>query len=118
MKESIILTKSFDFSLAIIELYKVLKEKKEFILSKQLLRCCTSIGANANEASAAQSKRDFIAKMSISSKEAREAHYWLRLFQKSQIVPLDYRPYIKQVEELIRIITAIVKTAQQSLKSS
>ncbi|MCH2045002.1 MAG: four helix bundle protein [Saprospiraceae bacterium] len=68
MKENIVLTKSFDFSLAIIELYKELQNQKEFIISKQLLRSATSIGANANEASAAQSKRDFAHKMSISLK--------------------------------------------------
>lgn len=116
MKENIVLTKSFDFSLAIIELYKKLQNQKEFIISKQLLRSATSIGANANEASAAQSKRDFAHKMSISSKEARETQYWLRLLEHSQLVPLDYKPYLKQIDELIRIITAIVKTTQQKLK--
>ncbi|CAA6798684.1 MAG: Unknown protein [uncultured Aureispira sp.] len=80
------------------------------------MRSATSIGANANEASAAQTKKDFIAKMAISSKEARETHYWLRLLQKSQLVPLDYNDYILQIEELIRIITAIVKTSQNNLK--
>lgn len=118
MKENIVLTKSFDFSLAIIKLFKELQRQKEFIISKQLLKSATSIGANANEAAAAQSKRDFIAKMSISSKEARETHYWLRLLEHSQLVQLDYKPYLKQVEELIRIITAIVKTSQENLKKN
>ena len=116
MKENIVLEKSFTFSLSIIELYKALQAEKEFVISKQLLRSATSIGANANEASAAQTKKDFIAKMAISSKEARETHYWLRLLQKSQLVPLDYNDYILQIEELIRIITAIVKTSQNNLK--
>lgn len=116
MKENIVLEKSFAFSLKIIALYKTLQAEKEFVISKQLLRSATSIGANANEASAAQTKKDFIAKMSISSKEARETHYWLRLLQKSQLVPLDYNDYILQIEELIRIITAIVKTSQNNLK--
>jgi four helix bundle protein len=116
MKENLVLEKSFAFSLSIIELYKILRAKSEFVISKQLLRSATSIGANANEASAAQTKKDFIAKMAISSKEARETHYWLRLLQKSQLVPLDYNDYILQIEELIRIITAIVKTSQSNLK--
>jgi len=93
-----------------------LQKQQEFILSKQLLRAATSIGANAHEASAAQTKKDFAAKMSISSKEARETMYWLKLLQRSQLVPLDYQPYLSQINELIRIITAIVKTTQQNLK--
>jgi four helix bundle protein len=67
---------SFDFSLRIIYLYKILVEKREYILSKQLLKSGTSIGANIEEASAAQSRKDFISKMSIASKEARETRYW------------------------------------------
>ncbi len=72
-QENIILDKAFSFSVRIVKLYKYLKdEKKEYILSKQLLRCGTSIGANINEAQAGQSTNDFIAKMSTASKEARE----------------------------------------------
>lgn len=107
--------KSFDFALSIIELYKQLKEQKEFIISKQLLRSGTSIGANVSESEAAQSKKDFIAKVSISSKEARETLYWLQLLQKSKLVDLDYTPYIKEAEEIVRILTSIVKTSQQNL---
>ena len=75
-QENIILNKSFAFSVRIVNLYKYLcSEKKEYVLSKQLLRSGTSIGANVNEAQAAQSKNDFISKMSIASKEARETKY-------------------------------------------
>ena len=81
---------SFDFSLQIIQLYKILVENKEFVLSKQLLRSGTSIGANIEEAIAAQSRRDFISKMSIASKEARETRYWIRLLDKSKLVAIDY----------------------------
>ena len=77
MSDSIIRKKSFQFSLKIINLYKNLKNEKEYIVSKQLLKSGTSIGANIEEALAGQSKKDFIAKMSISSKEARETKYWL-----------------------------------------
>ena len=79
MNENTIYKKSFEFAKRIVNLYKFLCEnKKEFILSKQILRCGTSIGANVNETIAAQSKRDFISeKMAIASKEARETKYWL-----------------------------------------
>jgi len=115
-KENVILIKSFDFALQIIELYKLMKDQHEFVLSKQVLRSGTSIGANVEEATAAISKRDFAHKMSISSKEARETKYWLRLIQHSQIVKVDVSDLVIQIEELIRILTSIVKTAQNNLK--
>jgi four helix bundle protein len=74
-QDNVIQTKTFQFSLKMISLYKILTENKEYILSKQLLRSGTSIGANVEEAIAAQSKKDFVAKMAISSKEARETKY-------------------------------------------
>lgn len=114
-KDNIVLNKSFDFALEIIELYKILKSKNEFVISKQLLRSGTSIGANVEEATAAQSKKDFATKMSIASKEARETRYWLRLLNKSKLVQYDYKNYLNKIDELIRIITAIVKTAQSNL---
>ncbi len=114
-KDNIVLNKSFDFALEIIELYKILKSKNEFVISKQLLRSGTSIGANVEEANAAQTKKDFATKMSIASKEARETRYWLRLLNKSKLVEYDYKNYLSKIDELIRIITAIVKTAQFNL---
>jgi four helix bundle protein len=114
-KDNVVLNKSFDFALKIIELYKILKSKNEFVISKQLLRSGTSIGANVEEATAAQTKKDFTTKMSIASKEARETRYWLRLLNKSKIVEYDYKNYLNKIDELIRIITAIVKTAQSNL---
>lgn len=104
---------SFDFSLQIIELYKILVEKKEFVLSRQLLKSGTSIGANIEEATAAQSKKDFISKMSIASKEARETRYWLRLLDKSKLVELDYTPYLDAIGHIVNIITKIVKTSSE-----
>ncbi|HCY74891.1 MAG TPA: four helix bundle protein [Ignavibacteriales bacterium] len=114
-KDNVVLNKSFGFALEIIELYKILKSKNEFVISKQLLRSGTSIGANVEEATAAQSKKDFATKMSIASKEARETRYWLRLLNKSKLVEYDYKNYLNKIDELIRIITAIVKTAQSNL---
>lgn len=115
-KENLILEKSFSFAISIIELFKYLKSNNEFIISKQLLRSGTSIGANINEATAAQSKADFIHKMSIASKEARETKYWLMLLNKSQLVEINLDKYIKEIDEIINIVTAIVKTSQQNNK--
>ena len=110
-----ILEMSFDFSLSIIGLYKKLTESKEYVLSKQLLRSATSIGANIEEAIAGQSKRDFTSKMSIASKEARETRYWLRLLDKSKLIDLDYSSFLNSVEHIINILTKIVKTSQESV---
>ncbi len=115
MKDSIAKNKSFEFSLQIIELYKILQERKEFVLSKQLLRSGTSIGANINEALAGVSKADFANKMAIASKEARETLYWLELLEKSQMVKYDYKPFISNCEEIVRLLTSIVKTTQHSI---
>ena len=115
MKESIVQKKSFEFSLKIISLYKKLQLEKEFVISNQILRSGTSIGANIEEALAGQSKRDFTAKMSISSKEARETKYWLRLLKESELTHLDVDSLILDIHELIRILTSIVKTSQSNL---
>lgn len=116
MKEdNAILNLTFDFSIQIIELYKTLIKHNEYVMSKQLLRSATSIGANVEEANAAQTKKDFITKMSIASKEARETKYWLRLLDKSQIIKYNYTEHIKKIEHIINILTKIVKTSQESI---
>ena len=112
--QNIIVEKSFNFSLLVISLYKKLIESHEYVLSKQLLRSATSIGANVEEAIAGQSRRDFIAKMSIASKEARETKYWIRLLERSEFIKYDYEMLLREIEEIINILTAIVKTSQQS----
>lgn len=114
-RRNVIRDKSFNFALNVINLYRLLVSNKEFVLSKQLLKSGTSIGANVEEAGAAQSKKDFIAKMSIASKEAREAKYWLRLLKHSNIISFDARVYLEDIEEIIKILTAIIKTSQQKL---
>jgi len=106
---------SFNFAIEIVRLCKKLIDQKEFILSKQLLRSGTSIGANVQEASAGQTKRDFITKMAIASKEARETKYWLCLLKQSQIFAIDYSHYLQDIEAIINVLTKIVKTAQQRL---
>jgi four helix bundle protein len=104
--------KSFDFALLIIGLYKKLQINCEYIISKQLLRSGTSIGANVNEASAAYSRNDFKYKMSVASKEARETLYWLELLDESDLVEFNLEKEIKDCDELIRLLTAIVKSTK------
>jgi len=114
MKENIIKEKSYAFALEIIETYKKLGNKKEFILSKQLVRSGTSIGANIEEAIGAQSKKDFISKISISYKEARETHYWLNLLTDSNFLnKTESDKLIKDCEELLKIIGAIQRSSKE-----
>ncbi len=114
MKDNLIKNKSFEFSLHVIDLYQKLTAEKEFILSKQLLRSGTSIGANVVEAEAAQSRADFIAKLSIASKEARETKYWLQLLQQSDLTKIDVVIFLEEIDAIIRILTSIVKTTKDS----
>ena len=113
MSDNISVEKSFAFAVRIVNLYKYLtKKRKEYVLSKQLLRSGTSIGANIAEAQRGQSKADFIAKMSIASKEANETHYWLKLLYKTDYLnKSQYESMNTDVNELISILTAICKTS-------
>ena len=117
-KDNIILNKSFDFAVRIVKLYRHLcDEKKEYILSKQLLRSGTSIGANINEAQAGQSKNDFIAKISIASKEARESKYWIELLIKTDYLVQDdchVLTLVSEIDEIVKLLTSIVKTSQEN----
>lgn len=113
-KDNVAQQKSFAFALEIIKLYQRLVADKEFVLSKQLLRSGTSIGANIEEAVAAQSRKDFLPKMSIASKEARETRYWLRLLAHSELAAVNVEKELEAVEELTRILIAIVKTTGQA----
>jgi four helix bundle protein len=111
-KDNVLLDKSYGFALRIIKAYRNLcEEKKEYVLSKQLLRAGTSIGANVEEAIGGQSGRDFFAKISISYKEARETHYWIRLLRDSGYISEPQSDSLLQdCEELQKIITAIQRT--------
>ncbi|MBD2514227.1 four helix bundle protein [Nostoc sp. FACHB-973] len=115
MAESIIQQKSFQFALKIIDLYIQLQDQREYVLSKQLLRSATSIGANVEEASGGQSRKDFLAKMYIAYKEARETKYWLRLLQQSKLVNIDLTNELMYADEIIRILSSIVKTTEDSI---
>ena len=116
MVEKKIDERTFDFALLVVDVYKFLLGKKEFVLSEQLLRSGISIGANVQEAQAAQSRNDFISKMSIASKEARETLYWIRLLKRSGYL----NEYSKlelldsEIRSIVKIITSIVKTTQNS----
>lgn len=116
-RNNIIQKKSLDFAKEIINLYKNLAyEKKEFILPKQLLRSGTSIGANIEEAIGAQSKADFIHKLSISYKEARESLYWIRLLSATNYISsIQEEKFIKSIEELCRIIGSIQITLKKNI---
>ena len=111
MKENVIEIKSFDFAVRIVNLYKHLtNEKKEFVLSKQLLRSGTSIGANVAEAQKAQTKPDFNAKMNIALKEANETEYWLRLMHKAEyLTENEFESIEKDIREIIAILVSICK---------
>jgi four helix bundle protein len=109
--------KSFEFAIAVIRLYKRLQGMQEFVISKQLLRSGTSVGANIEEAVAASSRRDFLYRMTVASKEARESVYWLRLLDESDLVPeLEVDGELESARELVRLLTSIVKTTKESSK--
>jgi len=113
-KDNIVATKSYAFALRIIKLYKYLiSEKKEYVLSKQILRSGTSAGANIKEAEHAQSKKDFINKMSIALKEANETEYWLMLLKDSEYISVDsFNSIHPDIEELIKLLASIVKSSK------
>ncbi|MGH2665378.1 four helix bundle protein [Flavobacterium sp.] len=115
VKDNIIAVKTFDFALSIVNLFIELKKEHEFIISKQILQSATSIGANVEEAIAAQSKKDFINKMAIASKEARETKYWLRLLDKSELTSIPIANYLIEIEHIINIITKIIKTSKETI---
>lgn len=112
-KKNIIKEKSFAFAIEVVNLYKVLAEKKEFVLSRQMLRSGTSIGANIREAEHAQSKADFIHKLSISLKEANETEYWLDLlYETKYLSEIDFLNIKPKIIELLRLLTSIIKTSK------
>ena len=113
-KDNIVVQKSYAFALQIIQLYKILIEKKEFVLSKQILRSGTSIGANIHEAVASVSKRDFIHKLGIALKEARETSYWLNLLKDSGYISNEeFNKLNNSCDEIIRILNSIILTTKE-----
>lgn len=114
--ENALLIKSKAFAVRIIKLYQYLSdERKEYVLSKQLLRSGTSIGANCREAARAQSKADFVAKLNISLKEAEESAYWLELLNETDyITKVQYESIYADCEELIKLLVSIIKSAKNN----
>ena len=118
MKDNILLTKSKAFAVRIVRLCQYLREeKREFVLSKQLLRCGTSIGANVHGGKYAQSTDDFISKHSIALKEASEAEYWLELLYETEyLTKPEYDSIASDCSELARLLISIVKTTKENKK--
>ena len=112
MKDNIIVDKSKSFALRIIKLYKYLcNEKQEYVLSKQILRSGTSVGANVKEAVRGQSKADFYAKMNIALKEISETEYWIELLHESEYIETkNFESIYNDCQEIIKILVSITKT--------
>jgi len=119
-KQSPLSDKSFNFALTVIKLHDhLVKTKKEYVVSKQLIRSGTSVGANIEEGMAAQSRKDFISKFSIASKEARESHYWLRLLLASnKITTEEFKQFETDLIEVIKMLSSSIATAKKNLRSS
>ncbi|MBK8505054.1 MAG: four helix bundle protein [Saprospiraceae bacterium] len=116
MRENIIKNKSFAFALKIVQTYKSLVggEPKEYVMSKQLLRSGTAIGALVRESEHAESKADFIHKLSIALKEANETEYWLELLHQSKYLPQEeFEAVTIDIKELLRLLVAIIKTSKK-----
>ena len=115
MNDNVVENKSFNFAVRIVNLHKHLSlEKKEFVLSKQLLISGTSVGANVSEAVRGQSKADFSAKMCIALKEANESYYWIRFLYKTDFLSeQEFNSIEKDIVELIKILSSICKTSTQ-----
>jgi four helix bundle protein len=118
MGENLIKKKSFDFAIRIVKLFQYLQfEKKEYVLSKQLMRSGTAVGALTREAEHAESKSDFVHKMAIAQKEINETIYWLELLKSTDYLSSEqFESMNKDAVELIKMITSIIKTAKVSIK--
>lgn len=119
-RDNVVMDKSYAFALEVIEIYKFLiKEQKEFVLSRQLLRSGTAIGALIKEAEHAQSKADFLNKMNVALKEANETDYWLDLLKDAELLSDERIIKTKEnVKSIIRLLASIVKTTKNSLGKS
>lgn len=109
-------SKSYAFAVSIVLLCKKLQKEREFVICDQLLKSGTSVGANIEEANQGQSRKDFVAKLSISLKEAHETHFWLRLLVDTLPIHSDVAKILmKDLQEIIALLTSIIKTTKQSL---
>ncbi len=117
MSNSLILDKTIEFALRCIQLYQQLQESHEYVISKQMLRSGTSVGANVTEATSAQSKKDFYAKMCIAYKEAQETQYWFTLLDKSSLTDIPLTEYQNKCDEIIRMLAKIKITTEKNIKN-
>ena len=113
MKENIIAIKTYQFAIQIVNLSKDLSAKKEYVLSRQILKSGTSIGANVEEAIGGISKKDFRAKMSISYKEARETHYWLKLLRDTDYISTEkFNTLNNELDQILKILHKIIASSK------
>jgi len=119
MKENIVKDKSFRFAVRVVRLYQYLcQKKKEFVLSKQLLRCGTSVGAMVREAEHAETKADFKHKMAIAQKEINETLYWLELLKETKyLTPEQFESINQDAVEIIKLITSIIKSVKLTINN-
>jgi len=119
-KSNIVVEKTYAFAIRIVNCYKYLcSDKKEFVLSKQLLKCGTSIGANVEEAMGGQSEKDFNSKMAIAYKEARETHFWLRLLRDTDFLDKKIaESLLTDTDEILKLIGSILKTMKSKIPNS
>jgi len=117
MKRNPIKDQSFELSIMAIKIYRKMKIQREYIISKQLLRSSTSNGANIHEACAAESKKDFIHKLSISLKEARETEYWIQLIDHSKIVTLNTEEFKVKLNAVVALLVSSIKTSKKNTNS-
>lgn len=117
MKENIIKSKSFLFAIRVVNLYKHLCEsKKEFVLSKQLLRCGTSVGAMVRESEHSESRADFIHKLAIAQKEINETIYWIELLHETEyLTDTEFNSILSDANELIKLLTSIIKSSKRAV---
>jgi len=113
-KRNVILEKSFEFALGIIEFSEALEAQKKFVIARQLLKSGTSVGANIREAQGAESKQDFIHKMKIAAKEADETEYWLLLCREAKTYPFEDH-LLSKLQEIQKLLSAIISSSKQSL---
>ncbi|MCD6579967.1 four helix bundle protein [bacterium] len=117
MKEGLVYEKTFEFALKIIELYKKLVNENEYIMSKQLLRSSTSIGANIKEALNSQSKKDFLSKMNIALKKSSETEYWLELLLATKYLDVENgENLLIKCKEINKLLSSIVKTTKKTIE--
>lgn len=120
MKGNVVKEKSFVFAIRIVKLYQFLvSEKKEYVLSKQLLRAGTSVGAMVRESEHAETKKDFIHKMAIAQKEINESIYWIELLKETNYLNLmEFESLQRDAVELVKLITSIIKTTKENINNA